>query len=95
MFPVGLAILMLLLWQLWLVANNTTSIEYEDYERQKRSYRKEGKPHKYMNKYDVGLMGNLRGVFGGGSIVWWFLPYPPIADTVNFKRDFRSYVSKV
>jgi len=95
MFPVGLAIFMLLTWQMWLVVNNTTSIEYEEYERLKRTYRKEGKTLKYVNKYDVGLMGNLRNVFGGGSIVWWLLPYAPYADTVNFKRDYRSYVSKV
>lgn len=92
MFPVGLAIFMLLLWQLWLVTNNTTSIEFENYERLKRTFRKEGKKLDYINKYDIGLMGNLRTVFGGGSILWWLLPYAPYAD---FKRDFRSYVTKV
>lgn len=89
LLPVGLAILMLLCWQLWLVSKNTTSIEYEDSERQKYTCKKEGKAFKYVNVYNVGTMGNFRSVMGNG-VLWWLLPTRPEGDGLSYKKDYRS-----
>jgi len=96
LLPVGLAIATLLVWQLWLIFRNMTSIEHEEKEKLKRLFKREGKVFHFVNKYNTGsTIENLRGVFGGGGFISWVLPTRPIPDGVNFKRDYHSNVSKV
>jgi len=89
MLPVGLAIVMLLSWQLWLVSSNTTSIENEEYEKLRYTNRKEGKTYKHVNVYNLGSLANIKSVFGN-QILWWWLPTPCPGDGLTFKRDYRS-----
>jgi len=88
MLPVGLAVLMLLIWQLWLVCTNTTSVEYEDHERMRYNCKKEGKKYIPVNIYNVGMLQNLKMVFGA-SILWWPLPIKAEGTGLTFKKDYR------
>lgn len=94
MLPVGLAIMMLLSWQLWLVASNTTSIENEEYEKLRYTTKKEGKVYKHVNVYNLGSMANFKSVFGN-QVLWWWLPTPCQGDGLTFKRDYRSLTGTV
>jgi len=94
MLPVGLAIVMLLSWQLWLVATNTTSIENEEFDKLKYTSKKEGKVYKHVNKYNLGSMANLKSVFGP-HVIWWWLPTECPGDGLTFKRDYRSLTGAV
>lgn len=89
MLPLGLAIVMLLGWQLWLVSDNMTSIENEEFERLKYNYRKEGKTYKHVNLYSLGKLANFKTVFGN-QISWWWYPTRCQGDGISFKRDYRS-----
>jgi palmitoyltransferase len=94
MLPIGLAILMLLSWQLWLVGTNTTSIENEEHERLRYSTKREGKAYKHVNVYNLGSMANFRAVFGP-QVLWWWLPTTCPGDGLTFKRDYRSLTGTV
>lgn len=94
MLPVGLAIMMLLSWQLWLVASNTTSIENEEFEKLRYTTKKEGKVYKHVNVYNLGSMANFKSVFGN-QVLWWWLPTPCQGDGLTFKRDYRSLTGTV
>lgn len=94
MLPVGLAIMMLLSWQLWLVSANTTSIENEEFEKLRWTTRKEGKVYKHVNVYNLGNLANFKSVFGN-QILWWWLPSPCQGDGLTFKRDYRSLTGTV
>lgn len=95
MLPLGLALIMLLSWQLWLVSSNTTSIENEEFDKLRYTLRKEGKAYKHVNVYSLGTMPNFKSVFGP-KVLWWWLPTPCQGDGLTFKRDYRSgTVSKV
>jgi len=94
MLPVGLAIVMLLSWQLWLVSSNTTSIENEEFEKLRYTNKKEGKPYKHVNVYNLGSLSNFKSVFGN-QILWWWLPTPCQGDGLTFKRDYRSLTGTV
>eukprot|EP00026_Physarum_polycephalum_P009573 Phypoly_transcript_09701.p1 GENE.Phypoly_transcript_09701~~Phypoly_transcript_09701.p1 ORF type:complete len:375 (+),score=7.71 Phypoly_transcript_09701:83-1207(+) len=89
MLPLGLAIVMLLFWQLWLVADNTTSIENEEFERLRYTMKKEGKVYKHVNVYNLGTLTNLKMVFGP-HIFWWWYPTRCHGDGISYKRDYRS-----
>jgi len=94
LLPVGLGIVMLLSWQLWLVSSNMTSIENEEFEKITYTRKKEGKVYKPTNVYNLGFMANLRTVFGS-HILWWWLPSGCPGDGLNFKRGYRGAATKV
>jgi len=95
MLPLGLAIFMLLTWQLWLVAANTTSIENEEFDKLRITCKKENKVYKYVNVYNLGSLANLKSVFGS-HILWWWVPTSSPGDGLSFKRDYRSgFVQKL
>jgi len=89
MLPLGLAIIMLLVWQLWLVSDNMTSIENEEFEKLKYTTRKEGKAYKHINVYNLGTLTNFKSVFGH-QILWWWYPTRCQGDGLSYKRDYRS-----
>jgi len=89
MLPVGLAIIMLLIWQMWLVSSNTTNIEHEDFERSKYNCKKEGKKYAAVNIYNLGMIQNFKMVFGS-SFLWWLVPTRPEGNGLTFKKDYRS-----
>lgn len=97
MLPIGLAIIMLLSWQLWLVGTNTTSIENEEFEQLRYTTKREGKVYTHVNVYNLGNMANFKAVLGP-QVLWWWLPTPCPGDGLTFKRDYRSLsgtVSKI
>jgi len=94
MLPIGLAIMMLLSWQLWLVGTNTTSIENEEFERLRYSTKREGKNYSHVNVYNLGSLANFKAVLGT-QILWWWLPTPCPGDGLTFKRDYRSLTGTV
>jgi len=70
------------------VCTNTTSVEYEDHERMRYNCKKEGKKYIPVNIYNVGMLQNLKMVFGA-SILWWPLPIKAEGTGLTFKKDYR------
>lgn len=58
----GLAIGMLMSYQIWCISHNTTTIEHYDYSRRKRWAKRNGS--KFMYPFDNGWMNNFRATMG-------------------------------
>lgn len=60
---------MFLLWSLYLLATNQTTIEFYD-----AACTKEKSRMRVRKPFDLGVMANFRSVFGNKSIPYWFTP---------------------
>ena len=70
-FPLCIALLMLLSWNLYLMLSNKTTIEY--YEGVTAELKATSRGGKYQHPYDLGLCGNLHDIMGP-SPEKWLLP---------------------
>lgn len=67
-FPLCIALLMLLVWNMYLMLSNKTTIEYyEGVTAELRATRRGGR---YLHPYDLGLCGNLQDILGPNPEKW-------------------------
>jgi len=79
----GLAIVIMALWQLWSIGRGETSVEANDNDFYRSLAKARG--HVYINPFDLGWRNNLRFFFGIGPnrplyTIWLPRPYPPACD---------------
>ena len=75
---VGLAVLALLLWHVYLVLSAQTTIEY--YANRMKANRMRAKGQIWRNPFDQGWRRNWENVFGEGSLYFgWMLPTTTLA----------------
>lgn len=67
-FPLCIALLMLLAWNMYLMLSNKTTIEYyEGVTAELKATRRGGR---YQHPYDLGLCGNLQDMLGPNPEIW-------------------------
>eukprot|EP01102_Stenamoeba_stenopodia_P017650 TRINITY_DN6364_c0_g1_i1.p1 TRINITY_DN6364_c0_g1~~TRINITY_DN6364_c0_g1_i1.p1 ORF type:complete len:401 (-),score=19.19 TRINITY_DN6364_c0_g1_i1:157-1359(-) len=81
--PLGLGVCVLLVWQLWLLYNNCTTIEvtaYQQYQKDAAKLRRN-----FYWPYDLGKINNIKALMGS-SVGLWFVPATPkdIGDGLSF-----------
>jgi len=81
LIPTLLGVICLLVYQLQLIADNTTNIESFEKEIGTKRAKKQGR--KYHFPYDRGCFQNFRSVFGS-KMYMWFLPSFIETDGINF-----------
>jgi len=66
-----------LVFHCWLLKNNMTTIEFCE---------KRGEGEGYKSPYDVGVVKNIRSVFGD-DVLWWFVPITvQVGNGMDFER---------
>ena len=74
LFTVGI----LTIWQLYLLAFNMTSIEYEEYYDVKKNLH-----NNFIFPYELGIVNNIKTLFGTNVLLWIF-PIHPTGEGVEF-----------
>ncbi|KAH3745842.1 S-methyl-5-thioribose-1-phosphate isomerase [Pelomyxa schiedti] len=93
---VSFAVLALLLWQVFLLVTNQTTIEFY-INSEERQYLKE-KGERFVNSFNLGINKNLHDFFWvppNMNIIWGFMPWPifkpiPPHDGTEFTTNHRS-----
>eukprot|EP00004_Rigifila_ramosa_P020585 TRINITY_DN5350_c0_g1_i2.p1 TRINITY_DN5350_c0_g1~~TRINITY_DN5350_c0_g1_i2.p1 ORF type:complete len:179 (+),score=35.65 TRINITY_DN5350_c0_g1_i2:361-897(+) len=84
----------LMAWQLWIIATNTTTLEY--YDNQRREHRASQKGKAYRNPYDLGLVENFRSVVvGGDNFLTLLSPFTPANTDPRFGVDFKTNMANL
>lgn len=88
----------MLIWHLYLIATQQTTIEFYQNAVMKRAAKKRNLT--WVNPYDVSISSNFDGVFGKNSLPWrWLMPSttPPPGDGTSFtiRPDIRMSSSYV
>ncbi|KAJ3210899.1 Palmitoyltransferase [Dinochytrium kinnereticum] len=82
MFTVGI----LSIWQLYFVTCNTTTIENSENTKIQELIRKDKVSSDATYPYDLGMLRNLKAVFGQNIFLWW-LPQAAEGDGLSFDVD--------
>ncbi|KAJ3102121.1 Palmitoyltransferase [Phlyctochytrium planicorne] len=82
LFTVGI----LSIWQLYFVCCNTTTIESSENAKIQELIRKNKVSSDATYPYDLGMLGNLKAVFGK-NVLLWCLPQPATGDGLSFDID--------
>ena len=81
-FPLSVALLMLLAWNLYLMLSNKTTIEYyEGVTAELKATRRGGK---FQHPYDLGPCGNLQNILGPEPEKWLLPGLAAAGDGVTY-----------
>jgi palmitoyltransferase len=77
----GLLVLGLLGWNMWLIVHNQTTIENYDVEVQSHKAQREGRVYRHI--WDIGLRRNMQSVFGIRPSMW-LIPVRPETNGLDY-----------
>ncbi|KAK9804819.1 hypothetical protein WJX72_007243 [[Myrmecia] bisecta] len=80
--PLTIGLVMLFIWNLYLVVTNKTTIEYHEGVTARIQAQRSGQ--EYEHPYDLGLCGNLHTIFGPKPSYWLLPGVPAFGDGVSF-----------